>query len=809
MRRFITCILTVTGVLVLSSIDLRAEETPSFERGELIAISGPILENFFNAPPENLSLWAMTPEGFEPVPFQIDERYIKRGKLRYAYTGGKKAGKDPDPKLDENDELVFWSGDAGQRVPESSWPSETQGIEITIEDAISGSVGYVYFLKFPDRAPRSGRRYISYNAEDDRIESLYYIVDFTKNRRLGFVDLSINPRAGGSGEDFIDEVKFWADLKAIGGAIQYSLSEEDVYERLEAWIDGPVRVKRKIRTYTDLWMWLGSTSRAECTYTPSGFSIEVPITGPWPVKTLAGGNYRWTMELNETGKGMIFRSDKNPDGVKIDGEMSESERGLDYSPPGWILLTGRPGTILRRAGKSSKRPLYLDLYYMDNENLLEEPEVGAGQIGANGYYIPYPGRRGWKVSENIVEFYEILPDYNPGDEEEFFNKLQTPLVVKVDDKKDYLNPPSGPEVFPEPRKARKDGPTQSYNYVGDEAIKTESQLIPIFFANSDIGFGGGLTFIHADPFDRGFRMAGITFYTTKSLAATGVTFGEAIPREDSDWSWSTNVRYSNQPARDFFGLGNDSSRDNETNFHEEYFRIRLTLMRRIWGKLWMGTTALMFHDFIGGGEGESSPDTFDPSWFPNLFGKGEWWTNRLGGFIHYDTRDNYYNPTKGGLWKIEYYGIDEWMGSDFSFEYWYLDIRRFIHLRKPRRDVLAMRLQAKHAEGGPIPFYELAVAGSDRTLRGYPEGRFRDRDMMCVNVDLRHKLWKIVYLNLFYDIGRVYGDIFEEGNHLFTNLHDAYGTGLRLSMPPDLVLRIDFGWSKTDQTFYLDFGHTF
>jgi len=149
------------------------------------------------------------------------------------------------------------------------------------------------------------------------------------------------------------------------------------------------------------------------------------------------------------------------------------------------------------------------------------------------------------------------------------------------------------------------------------------------------------------------------------------------------------------------------------------------------------------------------------------------------------------------------------MENDFTFEYWYLDVRQFIPIRQPRRDIIALRLQARHAEAGPIPFFELAKAGSERTIRGYLDGRWRDRDMISINTEWRHNLWKVFDLNFFYDIGRVYNDMFQEGEHLATELHDAYGTGMRIQVPPDLVLRLDFGFSKTENVFYLNFGQTF
>ncbi len=100
---------------------------------------------------------------------------------------------------------------------------------------------------------------------------------------------------------------------------------------------------------------------------------------------------------------------------------------------------------------------------------------------------------------------------------------------------------------------------------------------------------------------------------------------------------------------------------------------------------------------------------------------------------------------------------------------------------------------------GPIPFYELAVAGSEYTLRGYYDGRFRDRDMISINTELRHNLWKIFDIHFFYDIGRVYNDMFDEWRYIANDTHYAWGIGFRTTIPPNVVMRGDVGWSDTDQ----------
>lgn len=787
------------------------QDGASFTRKELVAVSGDPLAKFFGATLEKLSLYAMTSDGFSPIPFQIDQRYRDGKELRYAYTGGDKAKVDPDPLFDLNDELVFWSGDAGTQVSIDKFPSGAQGIELALKDNLTGATGYVYLLSFQEAAPRCDRRYVKYDPKSDSIDALYYNLDFPDKYKIGFVDLAVKPIAGGDGRDIASEAKYRVALNAGGPLVQYELTNEEAHSKVQAWIDGPVRARRVVRNYVETWVWLGSTSHAESVYTPSGFSIEAPIIGPWPLKRVVGMKARWALELNENAKGMSFKSDKNPTVVVIDGASSEEERKMNYSPPEWILMTGKPGTILRRAGKLSKRPLYLDLYYMDNSAMNEDLERDPGQIGAIGFYIPYPGRRGWKARENIVEYYDVLPNYSDGDEQIFIERSKTPVRISAGEASESFpnSAQTGPQEWPAPEKARKDKPRPTHEYVGGEAPKTEKQVVPIVMASSDSGVGGGVGFMDTNFFDTGIRMGTLLVYTSKSYAIAEITLGSREARQGGDWAWNVYFGYHNRPVLDFYGLGNESLHEDRTNFFEEREKVTLWGMRRISGPLWLGAFVEPTHEFIGDGESEKIPNMFAPKYFPDIYGKGDWWGSRVGAFIRLDTRDDFDNPTKGGFYELEYYSLPDWMGDDAAFEYWNLDLRQFISLREHRKDVLALRLQASHAEGGPIPFFELAKAGSERTLRGYTDGRWRDRDMISLNTELRHNLWKAFDLNFYYDIGRVYGDIFQEGEHLGTDLRDAYGGGFRIQVPPDLVLRVDFGFSSTDSVFYLNFGQTF
>ena len=73
-----TILITMLFVAFAFTANTPAQEVSSFVRQEVVVVSGDPLTKLFGTTPEKLSLYAMTSAGFEPVPFQIDQRYRSR-----------------------------------------------------------------------------------------------------------------------------------------------------------------------------------------------------------------------------------------------------------------------------------------------------------------------------------------------------------------------------------------------------------------------------------------------------------------------------------------------------------------------------------------------------------------------------------------------------------------------------------------------------------------------------------------------------------------------------------------------------------
>ncbi|MFG1491708.1 BamA/TamA family outer membrane protein, partial [Oceanospirillum sp. HFRX-1_2] len=95
----------------------------------------------------------------------------------------------------------------------------------------------------------------------------------------------------------------------------------------------------------------------------------------------------------------------------------------------------------------------------------------------------------------------------------------------------------------------------------------------------------------------------------------------------------------------------------------------------------------------------------------------------LGVQLKRDTRDNTFYTQKGVFSELELLAFDKDWGSDYNFNLFALEHRRFIPLDS--RSVFAV--QAKiNAASGHVPYDQLPAIGGAQSLRGVLQDRFKD-----------------------------------------------------------------------------------
>jgi hypothetical protein len=134
-----------------------------------------------------------------------------------------------------------------------------------------------------------------------------------------------------------------------------------------------------------------------------------------------------------------------------------------------------------------------------------------------------------------------------------------------------------------------------------------------------------------------------------------------------------------------------------------------------------------------------------------------------------------------------------------------VDARRYLPLGGAQ--VLAVQGVFKTVRGD-CPFQVLPMFGGLNLLRGYYDGRYRDRNMLAVQAEYRRPLWGRFGLCGFAGAAQVQA---KASLLSLDGFHAAAGVGLRYKFNPreNLNVRLDAGFAGPAPAFYLTFAEAF
>lgn len=180
-------------------------------------------------------------------------------------------------------------------------------------------------------------------------------------------------------------------------------------------------------------------------------------------------------------------------------------------------------------------------------------------------------------------------------------------------------------------------------------------------------------------------------------------------------------------------------------------------------------------------------------------------TSGIGPVFLFDSRNSALNATKGFYAELSSLHHQEILGTEFTFSRYFLDLRNFI--RTGESTVLAFQGLGNFSSGA-VPFREMGLLGGQNMMRGYFRGRYRDKQYLAVQAEMRQHVWGPVGVVAFGAVGDVSDNL-----HNFDIWDSKYtvGAGLRvLVLPKDRVnIRIDYGIGKNTSGFYFGIAEAF
>lgn len=250
----------------------------------------------------------------------------------------------------------------------------------------------------------------------------------------------------------------------------------------------------------------------------------------------------------------------------------------------------------------------------------------------------------------------------------------------------------------------------------------------------------------------------------------------------------------------YYGNGNNTLKADREVFNVNYPRIRLNGLYGINKKWFVGLRYwLDDYDIVEVEEG-GILDTDN-----SIVGRTGGLLSGGGLVVNYDTRDHLFTPRTGMLAELVLFGNQKFLGSDFNFQKIYLDIAAYFPVGK--NSTLAAQVYSE-LTAGEVPFNQLSLLGGTKRMRGYLEGRFRDKQYLTSQVEYRFPLFWRLGMTAFMTTGRVgptVGDLFE------ADWYYTYGLGLRIMLDTEarVNLRVDVGFGEDTSGFYLTFGEAF
>jgi hypothetical protein len=249
----------------------------------------------------------------------------------------------------------------------------------------------------------------------------------------------------------------------------------------------------------------------------------------------------------------------------------------------------------------------------------------------------------------------------------------------------------------------------------------------------------------------------------------------------------------------YWGIGNNTPDIDSAEYVRKIFWTNLEFDVRTWGPLKIGFNYdLNYTEMVDKGTNDLLLSGETPGSDGGL-------TSGIGLVLFADTRNSAFYSSRGGYYKLSFLNTAPWLGSDYTFTRWILDLRQYIQLSDPL--ILAVQGYGSLVSGD-TPFYLYPALGGDNIMRGYYEGRYRDRFYAAVQGELRARLtrrWGVVgWVGL--------GDVAAGWDEFkLTQAKPSFGFGLRFALDPEQVLnvRADFAYGKDTKGVYFNAKEAF
>lgn len=240
---------------------------------------------------------------------------------------------------------------------------------------------------------------------------------------------------------------------------------------------------------------------------------------------------------------------------------------------------------------------------------------------------------------------------------------------------------------------------------------------------------------------------------------------------------------------DYWGMGYDMGNDdsNKSEMKRWQARIKGSFLFHLGSNFYIGP--MVSYDYVIGKNVER----------PELLNGMDRHTWNLGaGFsAAYDSRDVLTYPHQGLYINLTQCFRPRFMGNDYAFSTTELQVDAYQKVWKGA--ILAEDFRTMLNFGNPS-WGMMALLGNSNSMRGYYEGRYRDKHKIEAQVELRQHIWKRNSLTVWVGAGTIFSKFSNiRSRHILPN----YGLGYRWEFKKNVNVRLDYGFGKAGQSGFL------
>lgn len=292
-------------------------------------------------------------------------------------------------------------------------------------------------------------------------------------------------------------------------------------------------------------------------------------------------------------------------------------------------------------------------------------------------------------------------------------------------------------------------------------------------------------------------------YTLKNQFIFSSSYDVFFPEEK--YLLKGNFRFSKFPIG-FFGIGNQSLTKNKIDVSFNQLLIEPIVLAKVKKYLFVGGGVRILSST--GAKIKDEEDAFQTD-LPLVDS-----LNSISFAIQFattiDSRDNILNATEGILFEFTHGVYDKAIGSEQNYMLTKANFRKYFRTNPDELNVIAIEAYTQLSWGDP-PLLDLPTLGGPELLRGFQEGRFRDRFAYFSQVEYRWQTFERFGFAFFGGLGTVMN---ENEKLQLGDMKYSLGSGLRFKIvkSENLNIRLDYAFgfgNENANNFYLGIAEAF